>query len=399
MSINVSSLLRSLIIPGMCVIILNFLLAPSAEASKKRGIWFWGDSSSPYGSVNIVGNNVLENQTIAFFKSKKIKLVYGSYGNRLVTESNVIAQWNVKLHEENMESQSLMSQNTWIYPTNRPNLLTKISDRLLTFNNFPGRPADEKFDALHLDIEPQGLTNWSDLTSTEKRDHLLLLRDTFVDVRQHLVNEGEPNFRVYADLPVWFDNLPVDGGSIGWANATQRNQWFADVADALTGITFMPFKRDTIGSITNGLSWEMENISGASIRIGHLVDVGDTWPTLADFNDMMETMEGFYGTRATDIQKYSDWREEINAQPIMPATAFLQLATPLSGTIVIPTETNWIYSILHSSDLCLWKEVHRVKARDQGQGQGQGRIIYPVQFRGRQGYWKIQRFQERRQPR
>ena len=148
----------------------------------------------------------------------------------------------------------------------------------------------------------------------------------------------------------------------------------------------------TISSITNGMAWEFANITEASLRVGHMVDVGATWPTLVDFNNMMETIESVYGTRATDIQKYSAWREEIAATPIFPVSASFSLASPLSGTIIAPTEVNWTYSIYHTTDFCFWKELQRIRSPREGQ------IRIPVQIqRGRHEFWKIIKFQERRQ--
>ncbi|MBP9901833.1 MAG: hypothetical protein KBH45_10250, partial [Verrucomicrobia bacterium] len=131
---------------------------PAAEC-KHRGVWFWQDAGNPYGASNIVGNATLENQTVAFLTSKSVKRVYGSYGTQPVTSPSVSATWNAKLHAAGIQSQFLMSETTSIFPTNHPGLLTKISLRVLDFNSAPGRTVPEKFDALHLDIEPQALPN------------------------------------------------------------------------------------------------------------------------------------------------------------------------------------------------------------------------------------------------
>ncbi len=363
----------------------------SAPASKHRCVWFWQSPGSPYGASNIVGNAVLENQTIAFLQHRWVKRVYGSYGSQPVTDPGVIATWNDKLQVAGIQSQFLMSENTWIFPTNHASLLTKISERVLDFNNAPGRATAEKFDGLHLDIEPQGLAGWSSLTSAEKRDLLLLLRDTYAAVRQHLTDAGVPTFPVYADLPVWFDNLPVDGGSIGWTNAVERDQWYADIATSLTGISLMAFDRTTFSSIDNGVSWERANVSGASVRVGLEADIGAglTWEVLPDFDAMMETLEAAYGAGgAVDIQSYTLWREAVAAQPIMAVDAALQVAQLADGgDIIFATESNWTYLIHQTLDLCAWQEVKRLAAVETNL------MKFPVQFRGAHGFWRITRFQ------
>jgi hypothetical protein len=300
-------------------------------ANKHRAIWFWGSSSSPYGSANIVGNNALENQTIAFFNNKRIRRVYGSYGNRpeADNEPEVIAAWNFKLQAAGIQSQFLMAENTWIFSDNWPSFLTKVTNRVIEFNAAPGRTAAEKFDALHLDIEPQalkasdGVTAWSDLTDVGRRDYLFKLRDTF-------------------------------------------------------------------SSIDSGVSWERTNITGMSVRVGLESDVGDTWTDVPEFHDMMEQLETAYGPGGSvDIQSYRGWREALASQPLVAVSAALSPAVSLSGgTIDFPGEPGWSYVIHHSNNLCEW----RIATRMRGQ---QGPMRCPVEFeRGGRGYWKVERFRD-----
>lgn len=376
---------------ALLLMLMQAVCLPAA-ATRNRGLWFWRETGSPYGSDNIVGVPLLENQTVTFLGSKGIRRLYGSYGDRPVTAPAVIAAWNAKLQAAGMESQSLLSENTWITVANRPALLSLITTRVLNFNNAPGRTAAEKFDGLHLDIEPQALPEWSGLTPAQKRSYLLLLRDTFADVRAHLVAAGQPAFPVYADLPVWFDNLPVDGGSVGWLNASDRDQWFNDVAVPLTGITLMPFDRLTFTSINNGVMWERANVSGAVVRTGLEADigVGQTWASVPDFNAMMETMESAYGPGgAVDIQSYRQWREAIAAQPLIAVDAVFQRPQLAGGgLIVFPVEANWTHIVLFSNNLCAWQEVKRYKSTSSGP------VSHPVDLREPRGFWQVVRFQE-----
>ena len=376
---------------ALLLLFLHAVCLP-ALANKHRGVWFWRDAGSPYGSDAIVGVSAVENQTITFLSGKWVRRVYGSYGDRPVAEASVIAAWNAKLQAAGMESQSLLSENTWIHVAFRPALLSLITTRVLNFNSAPGRTAAQKFDALHLDIEPQGLPEWSGLTPAQKRSYLLLLRDTFVDVRAHLVAAGQPSFPVYADLPVWFDNLPVDGGSIGWLDAADRDQWFSDIAVPLTGITLMPFDRLTFTSINNGVMWERANVTGAVVRSGIEADIGPglTWASVPDFNAMMETMEAAYGPGgAVDIQSYRKWREAIAAQPVIFVDAVLQKAQTITGVeIVFPGEANWTHIVLYSPNLCAWQEVKRYKSTTSGA------ISHPAELRATRGFWQVVRFRE-----
>lgn len=365
----------------------------SAQACKSRSVWFWQDTNSPFGSANIVGTNALENQTVAFLQGKSVKRVYGSYGQKPVTDPPVIAAWNAKLQAAGIQSQFLMSENTWIFPSNHASFLSKISARVIDFNNAPGRTVPQKFDGIHLDIEPHALTGpggWSSLTATDKRDYLFLLRDTYALVRQHLTNEGAPTFPVYADLPVWFDKLPVDGGQIGWTDAAERNQWFADLAVSLTGITLMAFDQTSFSAISNSVSWERANTFGLDVRVGLEADIGatNTWTTLPDFNAMMQTVEVAFGFGdAVDIQSYSLWRQAVATLPLVSVVAALRISRPLAGDLTFEVETNWTYLIQQSFDLCDWQEIQRINF------QQAVLMKFPVLLTEPQGFWSITRFQ------
>lgn len=377
--------------PLLTATLLSFALSLPAAECKHRGVWFWQDAGNPYGAATIVGNATLENQTVSFLTSKSVKRVYGSYGTQPVTSPSISAVWNAKLNTAGIQSQVLMSETTSIFPSNYPSLLTKIDQRVLNFNSAPGRTGPEKFDALHLDIEPQALPNWSALTSAEKRDHLLLLRDTYAAIRAHLVTSGVPTFPVYADLPVWFDRLPVDGGQIGWTNAADRNQWFTNIAASLTGYTLMAFDQSSFTAITNSVAWEMTNGIATQVRVAIEADVGatNTWINLPAFNAMLETLEDNYGqTRAVDIQSYVKWREAIAAGPVIPVAVAFSLASPLiGGEIVFDAKPTATYIVLHSFNLCNWQEVLRVKSQS-------GPTSVPIRFDDSQGFWRVESFDE-----
>ena len=369
-------------------VLLLFMLMP-LEARKHRGVWFWKSTGNPYGSAAIVGVSALENQTIAFFSAQSIRRVYGSYGTRSISEPAVIAAWNTKLHAAGMQSQFLLSETSWILPDNRPNLLNAISTRILDFNNTPGRTEVEKFDGIHLDLEPQAMgATWDGATPLEKRGFLIDLKNTYAEVRAHLVAAEVPDFPVYADLPVWFDNL----GSIGWTDAADRDLWFTEIAVSLTGISLMPFDRSSFSSINNGVSWERANISGADVRVGLEADIGSTgtWSYVPDFNAMMETMESAYGSSgAVDIQSYRQWREALAALPLVAVSAVIEpVALALEGDVVFPGQSGWTHVILQSAGLCSWQEILRVKAVETAP------ITHRVGFDGARGFWKVQRFEE-----
>ena len=210
-------------------------------------------------------------------------------------------------------------------------------------------------------------------------------------MRQFLTDAGFPGFPIYADLPVWFDNL---SGSIGWASATERDNWFDNVSASLTGITLMPFDRDTFSSIDNGVSWERTNITAAQVRCGIEADIdaGATWPSVPAFNDMMSTMETAYGTSgAVDIQSYRLWREAIAAQPIIWVEAAMAEIHP-GWDISFETKPGWHYIITESLNLCSWRQIYLHKSRRHEQ------VVVPVRNDGDRAFWRVERFEPFQEP-
>lgn len=362
------------------------------SASQSRGVWFWYSSSSPYGSSNIVGTASLEAQTVGFLSARGVKRVYGSYKDRSIDEPAVIAVWNTRLNTAGISSQFLFSEPTWVEVASRSNLLTKITTRVIDFNAMPGRTTPEKFKAVHLDLEPQQLAAWDAGTAADKRAYLELLLDTYTEVRAHLDTSGHPGIGVYADLPVWFDKLPVDGGSVGWADATDRNAWYAAIGVPLSGVSMMAFARDSFSNIDGAVDYERNNIPGATVRTAIQADVGvsDTWADIGEFKSMMDTLEDEYGFGgAVDIENYRLWREVVAAQPITGVSVELKYFNQ-AYDLGFDTSTSGTYVVQFSQNLCNWKEIRRVRSRSPGVTT----TNLPIDTSTQKGFFKIYRFED-----
>jgi hypothetical protein len=375
-----------------------FLPSPSRadQSQPQRGVWFWR-TDPVYGADAVLNDPAKQIDALDFFHAQGITKVYGSYGNRTTTSTGAVqmADWNATLDSMGIESQFLMSENSWIFPTNHPSFLTKITQRVADFNNAAGRLPEERFKGLHLDIEPQaikdsddGLINtnaWSDLAPTQKRDYLLLLRDTYEVVRNHVDTVLTPGFPVYADLPVWFDNYP--GGSIGWTSVADRDQWFNDIATHLTGVTLMPFERLTFSSINNGVDWERNNISGAAVRVALEADDG-FWPTEGHFFMVRDQMEAEYGdAQATDFQSYELFREmmaDLSAEPIVAHIA-LPPGSP-SAHITVEAAPAFIHILEISADMCRWRTT------DTFETPSPREHIFQGDLQTSQGFWRVTRY-------
>jgi len=351
-------------------------------------VWFWGDDGSPWGSIAIVGDAAKEDSTITFFTNKGVKRVYGSYQNRPVSVPGTIANWNVKLHTADIETQCLFSDSGMIFPATRWELLEKIEERVMKFNFWPSpRPKEERFDAIHLDLEPQALSAWDTATASDKRNMLMDLRDTYEAIRLLVVAWGYPDFPIYADLATWFDKNP---GQIGWLDDADRNQWYADIMTHLTGVTYMAFEQPSITAVQNNMSWEHGNIANEKIRVGHMCDVGATWTSYAHFKVMMLSMESVYGSRAVDIQSYRRWQQGLISGSFPAVPASVEPALPGSGggsgwdgEIVWSAGTRGSYSLLESTNLCQWLEVRRFEVEQPGMQRT------PFQISGPRKFWKV----------
>jgi hypothetical protein len=340
----------------------------------------------------------LEDATISFLNARGVNKLYGSYQNRPVSEAATIRNWNGKLHAAGIQSQCLFSDNHRIFPAERAALLTKIENRVILFNDpVSGPPISfaERFHAVHLDLEPQALNgtfgyDWDDQSAADKRAWLLHLRDTYADIRDLLVSHGLATFPIYADLPVWFYKLPADGGQIGWLDAADRDQWFADIMTSLTGVSFMPFENPNLTAIVNSMSTEHTLIDPARIRIGHMCDVGATWPNYATFWMMTYALEDQYGSRAVDIQSYRRWREALSLPGFTAVPVSVALPSTISSTggigqveVACRPRTSGKFVVLDSTNLCNWHEVRRFEVK----GPGEIRMSFPAA--GPRRFWRI----------
>ncbi|MEJ6579084.1 MAG: hypothetical protein QNL68_04720 [Akkermansiaceae bacterium] len=311
------------------LILLAVLLVLISESllAQSRGVWFWGSTSipngvggtmpSPYGSNNVVGNAALEADCLAFFKLHHVDRVYGSYGTRPVWDQAAIATWNEKLDCLRIESQLLLEGVTVNTPADIANYLSKISDRLIDFNDaFIGEPS-KQFDALHLDIEPQQTPPYQGGTAADKRAVLEDLLNCYAAIRNHLDANGYAHIPVYADLPYTWDKIP---GSIGWADAPDRDAWFASLKDYLEGITIMTFSKDTASELDVATAYEREGVLDGFSRIAIQPKVGVVdppniiWPDYPTFNGVLNDLEDLIEEdETTDIENLGLWRHAIDS--------------------------------------------------------------------------------------
>ncbi len=184
---------------------------PAYADSTNRGVWCW-KSPAPYGLNYILGTNDLENAALAQFKLWGVARVYGSYGDQLKTTQGqtALAAWNTLLSSNGIQSQLLISDF---------NLTTGDSNVLVDMINFnKNQLADARCQAVHLDLEPWGLSTWDNGSNYQM---LVTLAETYQSIRTELDDNGQTNVLIYADLADWLSSLT----SVNWPSASARNQW------------------------------------------------------------------------------------------------------------------------------------------------------------------------------
>ena len=410
--------------PGSAIFTLTAVaaLTLSTDAVElHRGVWFWNSTSlpggagaSPYGSGVVVGDATKEDETVSFFTTHGVKRVYGSYQNRPVTEPGVIGAWNAKLDTAGIMSQLLIDFNDVDDPAEVSDMLVKITNRLINFNTLMGADEAKKFDALHVDFEPQGLPVWSGATPAVKRALLDDLADTYAAVRTHLDTAGFTSIPIFADIPFWFDKLPVDGGSIGWADAADRDAWFAGIGASVDGVSVMTFSKDTTPGVETATLYERTGSFPGTARmaIQPKCGTGFLWPTILHFNAVMNDLEAVHAPdHSTDIENYAFWRWSIEetlpsvGDPIS-VTIALSDVTPWPGTggggdddddpvLVFDGLPGFLYIVQHTTDPSRgqWADVAQLHTRSSREGEI---IRVPVEVRGPQGFWRVERREIRR---
>lgn len=288
---------------------LSAILFTPASGQTPRSAWMWYSPQHPFGSANVIGNKTKERELIANYKYWGFDRIYASADHLTNSAPNLPASWNASLDDAGISSQMLFGLIDYS-PSQMANL---VKTRLVNFNN-ARTDSRERFDAVHLDLEPHGRSGWLGATPAARKTILYQLRDTYSAIRAELDNNGCEYVQMYADLPVWFDNLD---GSLGWADAAERNQWFDDISNSLDGFSMMAYERNSRFSIMDGVGWEVANFDG-EVRIG--LNVAETGPgqTFADFAALMrmaEALEAHYGTSIGGIDFHESTTFSDSAAP------------------------------------------------------------------------------------
>lgn len=339
-----------------------------AGADIHHGTWFWGSttlpdlSHSPFGSTNVVGDSAKENECILFFNYHNVKRIYGSYQNRPVSEPATIAAWNGKLDAAEIQSQILIDGDAVNDPAYMSNILNKVTNRLITFNADLGTNVHQMFDALHLDLEPQKLSLWDTGTVAVKRGLLDDLYDAYIDIRTLLDTSGYTNIPMYADIPFFWDKLPGDGGSVGWTDATDRDDWYASLAGPLDGVSIMTFSKDSFSSVETATDYERSAVASNFARIAIQGKVGpsEVWTNFYHFTSTLTELDDTYGPgESTDIENLGLWRQSLSTYgPVITNAPVISVSGTISVgvNIIFAGVPGHIYTVKSSTNFVDWRD-------------------------------------------
>lgn len=251
-------------------------VAAAAHAqTPNRSIWFWNSPKSPYGSVNVVGNGAAEDAAVARLKGWGVTVLYGSYK----ADPAAIRAWNRKLTHAGISSFLLLSETEYIFPTTHPALDSKLQADFVAFNK--SAAPNERFSGLAFDVEPHILqpsshaAGWKAADPSTRRQYLEQLLALYKHVRT-VVPAGT---LLEATLPSWFSHLT---GSIGWANAADRDQYFTALSSTCDRLSIMAFELDSADKVLSRTSEEATALHGHA-RIALRANLGQEWKTVAQF--------------------------------------------------------------------------------------------------------------------
>lgn len=191
-----------------CLAALLATDAAGADAARRapergqRALWVWRPSflESEKEMSGLLQFARLRNiRTLFLFTSTR----------RLENDPEAFRRLLRRAHRRRMTVQALNGEPHWIFPEQRdePRAFLKAVEE---FNRESSR--DARFDAIHLDVEPQSLPEWKAETSDRARRKLAELYLDFVTwSRRHTREIGIP---LALDIPVAFNRIRVESGPL-----------------------------------------------------------------------------------------------------------------------------------------------------------------------------------------
>ncbi|MGH9581101.1 MAG: hypothetical protein ACRD2R_08910 [Terriglobales bacterium] len=194
----------------LCFLAISAIAAPSARAGEpgaggyraadrgQRALWVWRST--------FLGDQSEQREMLRFARKKRIRTLFlFASTRRLRKEPELFRRFLVEAHKQGMAVQALNGVPSWVYRHQREGAAGFL-DEVLRFNQ--EGPPSARFDAIHLDVEPQALPDWSPEKDPGERQRLA---ERYVDLlRWSRHRTRESGIPLAVDVPVSFNEMQVD---------------------------------------------------------------------------------------------------------------------------------------------------------------------------------------------
>lgn len=173
-----------------------------------RALWVWSESD------DIALDSAAQNEFFSFIKaphgdaSARINRVYlsgDSFDYKSLSEKNALRAFLKKAHGQGVSVEFLTGNSKWALPGQEYNAITRC-ERMIAFNAETSDPS-ERYDGMHLDIEPYLLPEWKTNAGSGLDAYNDDIQRTYADIlttcKQKMKDSGQ-NTTLSVDIPTWF---------------------------------------------------------------------------------------------------------------------------------------------------------------------------------------------------
>lgn len=211
------------------------VVSPTAKPTLKnvQAMWVWGES---YG---IVTDSKKQSDFFSFIKAphgnsataiNRIYLNGDSFDYKSNSNKTALRAFLKRAHQNGVAVEYLTGNSKWAIPGNEKEALSR-ADKMIAFNKETS-DTQERYDGLHLDIEPYLLDDWSKNAGSGKDKYNDAIQTSYLnilaDAKTKLKNHDD-RLTLSADIPTWFSKVTDI-----WPNITSNSS-------PLDYITFMNY--------------------------------------------------------------------------------------------------------------------------------------------------------------
>lgn len=192
------------------LLVFWMLMSASMMAGEMRGMWV-------YKTRDIAASEEEKARLFAFCEKRIITDLFWQVHfskpdekTRVLENAEMTRAFLQKAHAHHLRIHALFGDPSHAQ-REKHHVVLASADAVIAFNQ--AGPAEARFDGIHLDIEPHGLTRWKKADVAQKRD----LLTQFVEVH-HLaakrLDEADAKLILGADIVFWLDKTNDDGSAL-----------------------------------------------------------------------------------------------------------------------------------------------------------------------------------------